>query len=66
VEGLAQVPTPGFGIELRPEGVDGVLAVESVSGREREELDQVGASSMPPPIRRDRAAVDLCSEAAEE
>ena len=63
MKSLVQIVPGGFGSELRPQGVDGLLTVKAMVGRQGEQLDQQGRPFEAPLTVVDGSTSDLDAEA---
>jgi hypothetical protein len=66
VHHLVEIVRPGRQIQLWPQGIDELLAVQPVRGSERQELDQLTPLAQTPHRRVDRLAATRHDEPAEE
>jgi len=63
---LAQVGAGGFRIQIRPEGLHRLFAVDAMLGRERQQLDDGGGAVSLPGGGRDFDTIDADRKAAEQ
>ena len=63
---FAQIIAGGDGIEIWPQSLHRLLAMQAMAGREREQLDELARLSQPPGGIRNRHPIDGCGEPVQQ